>query len=70
MSKASVALSQEHKGVLFESINGDILETEAEAISIYSRLLHFNLFSIVNAANQELSHANGLGNNLVAKGGP
>jgi len=55
MTKASVALSQEYKGVLFESINGDIIDAEAEAI--------------INAANSQLTHNSGLGNSLIAKGG-
>jgi len=55
LAKTTVAFAQEYKGVLFESINGDIIETEAEAI--------------INAANPQLLHNNSLSNNLLAKGG-
>jgi len=53
--KASVALAQEYKGVTFEAVSGDIIEAEADAI--------------VNGTNPQLSHSNGLGNNLLSKGG-
>jgi len=55
VTRASVAFKQSYKNVEFENVNGDICNQLIDAI--------------VNPANNQLSHNNGLSNTLVAKGG-
>jgi O-acetyl-ADP-ribose deacetylase (regulator of RNase III) len=55
VTRASVAFKQSYKNVEFENVNGDICTQDIDAI--------------VNPANNQLSHNNGLSNTLVAKGG-
>jgi putative ATPase len=55
MTRPSVAFKQAYKNVAFENINGDICDQSVDAI--------------VNTANNQLSHNNGLANSLIVKGG-
>jgi O-acetyl-ADP-ribose deacetylase (regulator of RNase III) len=55
VTRSSVSLKLNYGNVTFENINGDISDQVADAI--------------INAANNQLAHNNGLANTLVVRGG-
>jgi O-acetyl-ADP-ribose deacetylase (regulator of RNase III) len=55
IARASVSLKLAYNNVTFENVNGDISDQVVDAI--------------VNAANNQLAHNNGLANTLVVRGG-